>query len=380
MNKDIPYLTFYKTNNISPVRQDISDLSKHFSRRNALYRHLGIIPSLFSQKDVLEFGPGSGYNSIFTASLNPREYVLVDGNPTGIQSTKELLKPYQSPLVKIEIHETNALDFSSNKEFDIVIAEGLVPLQLDPSSFAQKLAMHTKIGGAFILTTCNYISFFSEAMRRLMATLISPTSDPLEKRINSLLPIFQSHAKTLKGMSRPIEDWLIDTLIIPFEGKLFSLPDAINALGSNFDFYNSSPKFVTDWRWYKDIHHRPYGFNELAIESYYQFAHHFIDYRSKGGARDKNLNIYLEKLCIDIYEEELQFERSKDYSIIKSILRNAKLVSENIKQELPESSMAIEEIVRTIREFSDQSSFENIPKFQALFGRAMQYASFIRVE
>lgn len=38
------HLEFYTKFNISPVRQDISDLSRHFQRREALYRQLGILP------------------------------------------------------------------------------------------------------------------------------------------------------------------------------------------------------------------------------------------------------------------------------------------------------------------------------------------------
>ena len=41
-----PYVDFYRQEEISPVAQDISDLDRHFQRRQALYRHLGISPGL----------------------------------------------------------------------------------------------------------------------------------------------------------------------------------------------------------------------------------------------------------------------------------------------------------------------------------------------
>ena len=62
-------LEFYRRHQISPVRQDIRDLGAHFGRRTALYRHLGILPAFLRGRTVLEVGPGSGFNSLHTASL-----------------------------------------------------------------------------------------------------------------------------------------------------------------------------------------------------------------------------------------------------------------------------------------------------------------------
>ena len=79
-----PYLDFYQRYDIAPVAQDVSNLQKHFGRREALYRHLGIIPSSIKDRDIIEFGPGTGHNSVFTNSLTPHRYVLVDASPTSI--------------------------------------------------------------------------------------------------------------------------------------------------------------------------------------------------------------------------------------------------------------------------------------------------------
>ncbi len=63
------HLEFYQKHKISPVRQDISDLQSHFQRRKALYFHLGIMPNGIRDRKVLEVAPGSGHNSLYTASL-----------------------------------------------------------------------------------------------------------------------------------------------------------------------------------------------------------------------------------------------------------------------------------------------------------------------
>ena len=43
-------LEYYRSEGISPVHQDISDLKKHFQTRESLYRLLGVIPSFFKGK------------------------------------------------------------------------------------------------------------------------------------------------------------------------------------------------------------------------------------------------------------------------------------------------------------------------------------------
>jgi ubiquinone/menaquinone biosynthesis C-methylase UbiE len=94
MNKPIPYITFYSENKINPVSQDISDIGKHFRRRESLFRHLGIAPALIKDKNLLEFGPGGGYNALYTKSLSPAKYVLVDANPTSLDTAKRLLSNF----------------------------------------------------------------------------------------------------------------------------------------------------------------------------------------------------------------------------------------------------------------------------------------------
>lgn len=49
---------------ISPVKQDLSNPSIFFQKREKLYRQLGIPTILFDKKDILEVGSGSGFNTL----------------------------------------------------------------------------------------------------------------------------------------------------------------------------------------------------------------------------------------------------------------------------------------------------------------------------
>ena len=83
------HLSFYRAHGVSPVRQDISDLRRHFARRESLYLQLGVVPRLVGGRSVVEVGPGGGYNALYTASLAPERFLLIEGNHTGIRENLE---------------------------------------------------------------------------------------------------------------------------------------------------------------------------------------------------------------------------------------------------------------------------------------------------
>lgn len=58
------WLEYYGEHEISPVRQDLSDINLHFAKREKLYRQLGLPGIAFEGKKILEVGPGSGYNTL----------------------------------------------------------------------------------------------------------------------------------------------------------------------------------------------------------------------------------------------------------------------------------------------------------------------------
>lgn len=86
------YLDHYIKNNISPVRQDISSTDTHVLRRKTLYRMLGLLSSSFAGKQVLEVGPGSGYNALVVAKWKPSKLVLIEPNPIKIYRQDKILE------------------------------------------------------------------------------------------------------------------------------------------------------------------------------------------------------------------------------------------------------------------------------------------------
>jgi len=373
-----PFIDFYRANNISPVAQDISDLERHFDRRAALYRHLGLAPSLLSGKTVIEFGPGSGYNSIYTSSLKPRRYVLVDGNPTGLEATRKLLAAQGGRETEHVIAQSLIEDYRGAESFDVVLCEGVIPMQHEPQAFLRHVAGFAAPGGVVVTTCMDSVSQFAEIMRRLVAALAVAPEQTTDEKLERLRLVFEPHLATLKGRSRLVDDWILDVVIQPWVGSMLSIGDAIEALDGGFDVYGCSPHFFTDWRWYKDIHGETRGFNRNAIAAFHRELHNLIDYRQTLPPREPAANRELLALCNSIFEQERRFESEPDSAAISEIGVQLRRLQGLTAAFSAATAEAIGDLVAGLESFVARGALPDLGAFAPLFGRGQQYLSFIR--
>jgi len=374
-----PFLDYYRKYKISPVSQDISNLSKHFDRRDSLYRHLGIPPKLIRGKSVIEFGPGSGHNSIFTCSLEPARYVLVDGNPTGLLSVKKFMAQFGSDRTRIQCVESLIEEYEDDLKYDLVLCEGVLSRQKNPVALLMHIGKLVAPGGLLVITCVDSVSLFSEFLRKIMGDAIVADLKSLKDKVEKLLPLFKPHLDTLIGMSRPHSDWIIDNILQPLlVEKVFSVPEAIEAVSPDFDVYNFSPNFVTDWRWYKDIWGEEKYFNKLAVEHYYRNVQNFIDYRFVMPERSKDLNSKLINVCNELPEIAKRFQDSKDPNLLFNVVQLAKRTKMLTSEFSPKTAEAIEDYICSIQHYIDKGCFIETKKCASWFGRGMQYLSFIK--
>jgi ubiquinone/menaquinone biosynthesis C-methylase UbiE len=374
-NKTEAFVTFYSENNISPVSQDISDLSKHFHRRESLFRSLGILPILVQGSSIIEFGPGSGHNAVYTASLRPNKYYLVDGNPLGVKQTQERLSSFK--FSNFQVFDSLFLDYFTEEQFDIVWAEGCIPHQSNPSLILKHLSRFSKESGIFVCTTSNAISYLSETIRRLIFDIyFSQNSPSLEQGLNILRPLLSPHLLNLIGMSRPIDDWIIDNILQPLQDrKLCSIPDVIAVLGEDYDFYASSPKFIIDWRWYKEIVGSQRDFNKIALDSYYQTNINLIDYRYVFDLHSVEFGKEIEESCSKSWELMCQIQRgdSSKWQAMFDLMSN---ISSLIQQTAPQTAKAIIEASEWLQD--GVATERELQYFPQWWGRGQQYLSLIR--
>lgn len=140
------FLEYYGEHQISPVAQDISDLALHYRKREKLYRQLGMPPRLFQNADILEVGPGSGYNTLAFFAWGGNVH-LVEPNPAGRRDMKQLFCERQVLENKYEIYETTIEEFQSEQRYDIIIAEGFLHSIDNAKSIIQKLKSKIIRGG-----------------------------------------------------------------------------------------------------------------------------------------------------------------------------------------------------------------------------------------
>lgn len=372
-----PFVDYYGAHNISPVAQDISDLARHFERRAALYRSLRIPPLYARGRSVIEFGPGSGYNALYTEHLGPRRYVMVDANARGLADTRALFARTYPEAQNYEIVESLIEEFESPERFDLVLAEGLVPFQLDPAAFIRHIARSFGEGGILVLTCADAPSIMGEIGRRLIAHRLGRRDVPDAERVKLLAPVFGPHLATLSGMSRSVDDWIYDNVLIPFVGKTFGIDEAIAALGGEFDVYGSSPEFVVDLRWYKQLYGEHRRFNENAAQTYLENMLNFLDYRVTLPAHDAELGVAIRDLCRRIYVTMQQIEAGAE---TRSAREAAPAIRElaALAAVSPCTARALDELARVLEADRLDDPNVHLPEFAAYFGRGMQYLSFVR--
>jgi SAM-dependent methyltransferase len=371
---------FYRRNGISPVRQDISNLEAHFSRRGGLYRQLGLLPAFFRGRSVLEVGPGSGFNSIYTATLEPSRYVLLEGNPAGVADIERLFATFPVLRARIEIASSLVEDYDSSERFDFVLCEGMLALAgiADPASLLRTVAGFVAPGGVLVITCIDAVSDFAETLRRLCGQLLVDPADTLAAQAAMLTPVFSPHLATLPGMSRRHDDWVVDNLLNPASiGPYLSIPDAIAAIRDEFEYYAASPHFSTDWRWYKSLTPGATDYNARGAEQYWANAHNLLDCTRLFAPRDPLANQQLYRQCEATRDLIRDYENTRDAGHITSIRARLADVEQSVRAFNPEVADAVQEVSALVISVPpDPKAVAGSPRFGPWFGRGQQYLSF----
>ena len=371
----IPFVDFYSSLGIIPTRQDISNLRQHVERRQSLYSHLGVPPAAVRNASVIEFGPGSGHNAVVTGLLGPCRYVLVDGNPPSLKSTHKLLKSY-CPRLNFELKLSSILRFRSREKFDVVLCEAVIPTQKDPASFLRHVARFVRPGGVLVITCMDPISLLPELLRRWLAWDFVKDIPVFDDKVARLAKFFQPDLGALPGMSRPPEDWVIDQLLHPWSGPLFSMPQAIAALGARAAVLGSSPRFLIDWRWYKNIFGRQCTDNSFAVNSYYEQGLNLVDWRVALAPTPRDVVRCVERIAQAIYDGIFARERGQARFSDRQLVSRMKPLATILAKYSPKTAESAESFIEYVE--SGRRRDRDLREFRPWWGRGQQYLSFLR--
>ena len=381
-----PFLDFYTTHNIIPVHQDTSDLENHVFRRNYLYRTLGLTPALLKNKRALEFGPGTGDNAVATSMYGLDTYAFVDGNQS---SVRELRKKLKSGLIKANttrITETNIFDFQDSERYDLVIAEGVIPGQDRAREFLDHISSFAALGGVVVVTTISYVSLLSEISRNVFRPAFISEKNSFQDQVRISSDIFRDHLSTLGVSTRSIENWVQDNILhhwLTSHSQVFSLAEALDVFEGRYQFYNSSPRFCVDDRWYKKVGRVSPDFNALVRDQYHIFSALLLDYRNKletvQRARiDKAWVCDLEDMSKHAYDVHMKICSENTFARIEEFISILQGISGILTEEMHETKAAIADFADGIRKVADGKLGHKFGAFRSWWGRGQQYASFVR--
>lgn len=373
-----PYIDFYEDRKIIPVRQDLSDLGQHLRRRDALYRQLGLLPALIRGRSVLEVGPGTGDNAVHTATFRPARYVLLDGNSHSIAALNDKVTTGLLPA-DVEIVQADLMDFQGGDAFDIVLCEGLLPAQHDPAAFLRHLGALVAEDGVLVVTTVSAISYFAEMCRRLVVPVIRQQADDEADLVRRLVAFFAPDLDSLPGMSRLREDWVLDQIIHPYGPSVtFTLEQAVQTLDGAFDGVGTSPRFLTDWRWYKTAGTAPVSANDWTIAQMESHALAMIDYRATPHPVAPDISRRIESLCRDLWALHADYHASGDPAMVPPLLTGITTVADLLPSPYHATAAAIRDFATGFRRLLTKTGRPDFGCFPSLFGRGQQYLMLTR--
>ena len=181
MEKD--HLEFYLEHGISPVHQDISNLSIHLERRKSLYQCLGLSRSYFRGKKILEVGPASGENSLYVAACKPDKFDLLEPNPVAVDEIPKLYRQLNVPHTIPNVIMQTLEKFETDQTYDIVICEGWLGISDYDRKLMKKLADFVNKEGFLVTTLASPVGFFYNIVRRLLANQLLSINDDFVTKI-----------------------------------------------------------------------------------------------------------------------------------------------------------------------------------------------------
>ena len=376
-SKNLDHLKFYINNKISPVRQNIKKKKSHFERRESLYNYLGVTKKLIENSSILEVAPAEGHNAAYLAKCNPKELILVEPNPYAYNNIKKVFKKFNVSTKKLKIITKKFEYFNSKKKFDIVICEAWLGNKKEELELIKKLGSHVNKNGIIIITSSNSIGFLSNIIRRFFAQNLVNKIKNFNSKSKFLAKFFKYHLKTLKNMSCPDIDWVQDSLL--GDGFLNIHPDPKNIfdrLGSKFNFYNSYPTFINEWRWYKDLTGANTDKKKLFLKKYKENIIQFIDYKYYNQNSNPILNYKILNLSNKLLQSLIIFEVKKNDKNYNLFIKNLDNICKLLKQNNIEMK-GFDHALQLLK-FKQFDKFKKTKIFKKYFGRELMYISCIK--
>lgn len=370
-----PFTSFYDSIGFAPTRQALAHADSHQERRSVLYHSLGIPSIAIRGSRVLEFGPGSGENCQSVLLHEPSHYTMVDGARSVLDGLRERLG--DGGGVSLEYAFSDIDQYSDERLYDLVICEGVLPMQWAPKRMANHILRFVRPGGVLVLTCFDSCSAFSELCRRFIAQRMFGKLVYTPELVTELTDFFSPDLRFLPGMSRRPEDWVIDTLINPWVGEFFSLSDALDVARGQAVFLGSSPRFFQDLRWYKDPSNLDRDRNLEVIGSWLNsHSYLFLDRRvMHSSATGDERHMALPALTTRVAEGIKRHWGGGEYSM-GEFGEDIDRIADCIRDISDDALASLQSLAR----WAETGKTDDLQAFRSMWGRAQQFVSLVRTD
>jgi len=367
-----PFLDFYNEHAIIPTNLNLPDQENFFAHRNYLLRTLGVPPLLLKKSKILEVGPGSGEKMVHLLSLNPSIYSAVDGNLKSCERIKQIASKTNFKGI-INVNFIDFFDYSDSELYDLALSEGTVPFQIDPLKFLSKLLKFLNPGGILLFTCADEISVLAELLRRAIVRKLGLLTTNLESSAINISNFFSLDLDHLVGMTRVRTDWAIDQMIHPWIGEPLSIASALTELSNKVRFLGSSPKFSSDWRWYKSPGCIDDETNKQIISDFISKSHNLVDMRIVSAPINNNQNLDLSIFSKNIYDLVRTDEWNKKSDTI--LMSSCEKILDLLPEDAPETKISLQSFIKFLVSYNPN----DLAEFRPWWGRGQQYVSLIKV-
>lgn len=374
------FLQYYGEHNISPVRQDISDIELHYERRKKLYRQCGIPTITFKNVEILEVGPGGGYNTLAFFHWDIEHIDLVEANPAGREDMQRLFLEYDIPVNRYNIFPCKIEDFQTEKKYDMIIAEGFLPNIYNQQEVINKLKSLATKNGIVVITCSDDVSYFVEIMKRLVGVSLTGNMTEYNQKVEYLTNFFSPQLSKLKGVSRSPKDWVQDQILNPVvvNGTELTMARAITYFGDEFDVLATSPRMFTDYSWYKDVW---YDYKKSYKEQFNRKRMSLLMANMPEIILSSEQAGILVKYFEHIKKLESEYEETRNLEKVGKIIEEMDSMDELLQKDFCDEFVSvfheIKEVLLCILRKED-IHMEKYPHFFSAFGRTMQYMSFVK--
>jgi SAM-dependent methyltransferase len=227
----------YEKQNPSTYLTDYKKFDKFIKNREDVLLKLKLPKNIFLKKNLIDFGSGSGLNTIVYSILGAN-CTLIENDKKSILNSQKLFKKFSKNKYKIinqDIFKTKI-----SKKYDFVISNGVAHHTKSPFLNLKICIKCLKKGGFFILGIGETNGFFQRNLQRYILYTLANNNNEI---INFAKKLFKEHLKRAQKYSgRSLDEIIYDTYINP-KIKTLSLTDIINFFNKNkldiFSFYGN---------------------------------------------------------------------------------------------------------------------------------------------